>query len=96
MSPNVGGEYGCLVPRRLSAFDLDEEVRTESYVAVRLLHELSGTTTGGFFFLLFAGILEWAMLGSNQRPLPCEVRATYAAAYPMVSVMRFLPLPYPV
>jgi hypothetical protein len=36
--PNVGGKCGGLVPRRLSAFDLDEEVRTESHVAAWLLH----------------------------------------------------------
>ena len=36
--PNVGGGCGGLVPRRLSAFDLDEEVRTESHVAARSLH----------------------------------------------------------
>jgi len=27
-------------------------------------------------FPSFAGISEWAMLGSNQRPLPCEGSAT--------------------
>jgi hypothetical protein len=28
--------------------------------------------TRGYHFSAFAGHLEWAMLGSNQRPLPCE------------------------
>jgi hypothetical protein len=29
--------------------------------------------------LSFAGPLEWAMLGSNQRPLPCEVTIVFTA-----------------
>jgi hypothetical protein len=32
-------------------------------------------------FSSFAGLLEWAMLGSNQRPLPCEGGLAIAAVY---------------
>jgi hypothetical protein len=50
-----------------------------------LLHKGSGSKPGHFYFPTFylqnSAYCEWAMLGSNQRPLPCEGRFAYAAAY---------------
>ena len=46
------------------------------HVAARLLHK--GPASDRSFYLCFVFYLqnstfsEWAMLGSNQRPLPCE------------------------
>jgi hypothetical protein len=46
------------------------------YVSARLLHKGPRPTWGLMFctalFLQNKGFWEWAMLGSNQRPLPCE------------------------
>jgi hypothetical protein len=38
----------------------------------RCCTKLSTRKLEASLFLLFAGLLKWAMLGSNQRPLPCE------------------------
>ena len=40
------------------------------------------------FYLQNAIYLEWAMLGSNQRPLPCEVRSILSWLF--AAVQKFL------
>jgi hypothetical protein len=39
-------------------------------------------------FTSFAGIYWWAMLGSNQRPLPCECRSIMSWLF--VTVQKYL------
>jgi hypothetical protein len=46
--------------------------------------EESGTSN----FPAFAGHSEWAMLGSNQRPLPCEGSKVTAAIYSHIPKVR--------
>jgi hypothetical protein len=45
-------------------------------VGVLLVYERPGATPGLLFAITFSlqkrGFRKWAMLGSNQRPLPCE------------------------
>ena len=36
------------------------------------------------FSLQKEGFCEWAMLGSNQRPLPCEVKVLLSSAFAVV------------
>jgi hypothetical protein len=40
---------------------------------------------GGRFFRSLQDFSEWAMLGSNQRPPPCESRATACWGFPELS-----------
>ena len=46
------------------------------YVAARLLHKAPNIRRGLHscfaFYLQIGDFAKWAMLGSNQRPLPCE------------------------
>jgi len=45
-------------------------------VAARLLHKVPDAVAGILFFPAICRTFnEWAMLGSNQRPLPCEGRS---------------------
>jgi hypothetical protein len=55
--------------------------RPEALLAIVL-----GTT----FNLQSGAFLEWAMLGSNQRPLPCESSSPVTAAYRSLREMGFL------
>ena len=74
VSPNVGGECGGLVPRRLSAFDLDEEKRTESHIAARLLHRTLAAEIRNSWLIPvcreFRGGRCWA-----RTSVPCRVKA---------------------
>jgi hypothetical protein len=42
------------------------------------------------FFLQKPTFLEWAMLGSNQRPLPCEFSTPFTLAYRSLREMGFV------
>jgi hypothetical protein len=59
-----------------------------NYVAAQLLHKRPKGSPKPYFRFMFclqiAKFLEWAMLVSNQRPLPCEVKATISWLFTVV------------
>ena len=67
-------------------------IQTPLRAAAQLLHKSVTTIRTACSYLVFhlqnAIFLEWAMLGSNQRPLPCEGRSLCSQLF--ASVQKLL------
>ena len=73
------GVRSCLVPGFTEFLQIEIFLRDGFNIPghlLRLLHKgpasMRGIRVYSTFYLQSSTFLEWAMLGSNQRPLPCE------------------------